>query len=38
LLVVTPEKFAKQAIGTLGLVKMTSGCFNHEIQVLKKKI
>uniref|UniRef100_A0A915LQC2 Uncharacterized protein n=2 Tax=Meloidogyne TaxID=189290 RepID=A0A915LQC2_MELJA len=34
LLVVTPEKFAKQAIGTLGLVKMTSGCFNHEIQLL----
>ncbi|CAK5013679.1 unnamed protein product [Meloidogyne enterolobii] len=34
LFVVTPEKFAKQAIGTLGLVKMTSGCFNHEIQLL----
>nr|CAD2175876.1 unnamed protein product [Meloidogyne enterolobii] len=34
LFVVTLEKFAKQAIGTLGLVKMTSGCFNHEIQLL----
>lgn len=33
LFVVTPEKFVKEAVGSIGLTKRTSGCFNHEIQV-----
>ncbi|KAL7080033.1 hypothetical protein ACQ4LE_000579 [Meloidogyne hapla] len=38
LFVVTPEKFARQAVGTIGLVRMTSGCFNHEIQLLLRHL
>jgi short-subunit dehydrogenase len=34
LFVTTPEYFAKCAIATIGLVTKTSGCFNHEIQVI----
>lgn len=34
LFVVTPEKFVKEAVGSIGLTKRTSGCFNHEIQML----
>ncbi|VDO26109.1 unnamed protein product [Haemonchus placei] len=32
--VVTPENFVKEAVNTIGLTKKTSGCFNHEIQML----
>ncbi|KAK6736770.1 hypothetical protein RB195_019459 [Necator americanus] len=38
LFVVTPEEFARQAVGTIGLTKKTSGCFNHEIQMLLRHI
>ncbi|CAJ0586561.1 unnamed protein product, partial [Mesorhabditis spiculigera] len=38
LFVVLPEKFAHQAVNTVGLVKVTSGCFNHEIQMLIRHI
>lgn len=31
---VTPENFARQAVSSLGVVRVTSGCFNHEIQML----
>ncbi|WKX92965.1 hypothetical protein Q1695_010749 [Nippostrongylus brasiliensis] len=34
LFVVTPEHFCKEAVNSLGLTKKTSGCFNHEIQML----
>ena len=34
LFVVTPESFVKEAVNTIGLVKVTSGCFNHEFQML----
>lgn len=34
LFVVTPENFCRQAVNTIGLSKVTSGCFNHEIQLL----
>lgn len=34
LFVVTANNFAREAVGTLGLVRVTSGCFNHEIQML----
>ncbi|CAI4232540.1 unnamed protein product [Auanema sp. JU1783] len=34
LFVVTPEAFAKESVNSLGLAKKTSGCFNHEIQML----
>ncbi|KAI1722030.1 short chain dehydrogenase domain-containing protein [Ditylenchus destructor] len=34
LFVVSPENFARQAVSVLGMVKSTSGCFNHEIQML----
>ncbi|PAV87005.1 hypothetical protein WR25_12727 [Diploscapter pachys] len=34
LFVVTPEDFAHEAVSTIGLAKITSGCFNHEIQLL----
>jgi len=34
LFIVTPENFARQAVGTLGLATVTSGCFNHEFQLL----
>ncbi|CAB3403747.1 unnamed protein product [Caenorhabditis bovis] len=32
--VVTPENFCRQAVGTIGLTKKTSGCFNHDLQML----
>ncbi|KAH7712678.1 Protein DHS-5 [Aphelenchoides avenae] len=32
--VVTTKAFARQAVNTVGLVRVTSGCFNHEIQML----
>ncbi|CAJ0932235.1 unnamed protein product, partial [Mesorhabditis belari] len=38
LFVVTPEKFAREAVGTIGLSKVTSGCFNHEIQMLLRHL
>lgn len=34
LFVVTPKGFARQAVNSLGLATTTSGCFNHEIQML----
>ncbi|KAE9414844.1 hypothetical protein Angca_005376, partial [Angiostrongylus cantonensis] len=34
LFVVTPEHLAKEAVRTIGLTKRTTGCFNHEIQLL----
>lgn len=34
LFVKTPEDFAREAVGTIGLVTKTSGCFNHEFQVI----
>uniref|UniRef100_A0A0N5C5S1 17-beta-estradiol 17-dehydrogenase n=1 Tax=Strongyloides papillosus TaxID=174720 RepID=A0A0N5C5S1_STREA len=34
LFVVTPESFAKQAVSTVGVIKKTAGCLNHEIQML----
>uniref|UniRef100_A0AC34F4S9 Uncharacterized protein n=1 Tax=Panagrolaimus sp. ES5 TaxID=591445 RepID=A0AC34F4S9_9BILA len=34
LFVVTPKQFTKQAVNSLGLATQTSGCFNHEIQLL----
>uniref|UniRef100_A0A915EM21 Uncharacterized protein n=1 Tax=Ditylenchus dipsaci TaxID=166011 RepID=A0A915EM21_9BILA len=34
LFVVDTENFARQAVSVLGLVHRTSGCFNHEIQML----
>ncbi|KAI3409798.1 hypothetical protein GPALN_006173 [Globodera pallida] len=38
LFVVTPEHFAREAVNTLGLLRMTSGCFNHEIQMLMRHL
>ncbi|KAL3090352.1 hypothetical protein niasHS_006804 [Heterodera schachtii] len=38
LFVVTPEQFAHEAVNTLGLIRMTSGCFNHEIQMLMRHL
>ncbi|EYB98532.1 hypothetical protein Y032_0130g1524 [Ancylostoma ceylanicum] len=38
LFVVTPEQFAKQAVNTIGLTSKTSGCFNHEIQMLLRHL
>ncbi|KAI6197393.1 hypothetical protein M3Y94_01218700 [Aphelenchoides besseyi] len=38
LFVVTPENFCRQAVNTLGLAKITSGCFNHEIQMLLRHL
>ncbi|KAF8362302.1 dhs-5 [Pristionchus pacificus] len=32
--VVTADSFAREAVSTLGLVRVTTGCFNHEIQML----
>uniref|UniRef100_A0A7E4VBT6 Uncharacterized protein n=1 Tax=Panagrellus redivivus TaxID=6233 RepID=A0A7E4VBT6_PANRE len=32
--VVTPKNFVNEAINSIGLVTTTSGCFNHEIQLL----
>ncbi|CEF59746.1 Estradiol 17-beta-dehydrogenase 12 [Strongyloides ratti] len=34
LFVVTPEAFVKQAVSTVGIIKKTAGCLNHEIQML----
>ncbi|GMT15258.1 hypothetical protein PFISCL1PPCAC_6555, partial [Pristionchus fissidentatus] len=34
LFVVTADSFAREAVGTLGLVTVTTGCFNHEFQML----
>uniref|UniRef100_A0AAF5DPR5 Uncharacterized protein n=1 Tax=Strongyloides stercoralis TaxID=6248 RepID=A0AAF5DPR5_STRER len=34
LFVVTPESFVKQAVSTVGVVRKTAGCLNHEIQML----
>ncbi|KJH50809.1 oxidoreductase, short chain dehydrogenase/reductase family protein [Dictyocaulus viviparus] len=34
LFVVTPEQFAKEAVNSIGLTARTSGCFNHELQLL----
>ncbi|KAI6232924.1 hypothetical protein M3Y99_00979700 [Aphelenchoides fujianensis] len=38
LFVVTPQNFCRQAVNTLGLAKITSGCFNHEIQMLLRHL
>ncbi|KAE9552525.1 hypothetical protein FO519_004267 [Halicephalobus sp. NKZ332] len=33
LFVVTPENFVREAVNTIGLLRVTSGCFNHEFQM-----
>uniref|UniRef100_A0A0R3PPQ2 Hydroxysteroid 17-beta dehydrogenase 12 n=1 Tax=Angiostrongylus costaricensis TaxID=334426 RepID=A0A0R3PPQ2_ANGCS len=38
LFVVTPEHLAKEAVNTIGLTKRTTGCFNHEIQLLSMQL
>uniref|UniRef100_A0A0N4ZCM7 17-beta-estradiol 17-dehydrogenase n=1 Tax=Parastrongyloides trichosuri TaxID=131310 RepID=A0A0N4ZCM7_PARTI len=38
LFVVTAESFAKQAVSTVGVLKKTAGCLNHEIQMLAYQI
>lgn len=34
LFVKNAHDFAREAINTIGLASMTSGCFNHELQVI----
>lgn len=35
LFVKTAEDFVQEAINTIGIVTKTTGCFNHEMQVMK---
>ncbi|CAD6198494.1 unnamed protein product [Caenorhabditis auriculariae] len=34
LFVVTPEKFCREAVNSIGLTKKTAGCLNHDLQLL----
>uniref|UniRef100_A0A914VUI4 Uncharacterized protein n=1 Tax=Plectus sambesii TaxID=2011161 RepID=A0A914VUI4_9BILA len=36
--VVTPDHFANAAVNTIGLVTVTTGCFNHEFQMLLRHL
>lgn len=38
LFVKTPEDFAHEAVNTIGLTKVTTGCFNHEFQMLLRHL
>ncbi|VDK28438.1 unnamed protein product [Gongylonema pulchrum] len=38
LFVKTPDSFACEAVNTIGLVNVTTGCFNHEFQMLLRHL
>lgn len=38
LFVVSPELLAREAVNTIGLVTTTSGCFEHELQLLLRHL